>query len=69
MSSKCGPCHSSEDESIESSPPVKKIKLDTSPEHKECLIYIIDKMISSGHLSLLKGIADKKGFSIAKSMR
>ncbi len=68
MSVKDGACHSSENES-ETSPPSKKMKLDKSPELKNCLIYIVEKKISSGHLSLLKEIANKKGFPIADSIK
>ena len=52
-----------------SSPPPKKSKLDSSPEREKCMIYIVDKRISSGHLAHLKGVAQKKGFNIATSVR
>ena len=53
----------------DNSPPPKKLKLDDSPERPSCTIYIVEKKISSGHLSHLKGVAKKKGFSIANFIR
>ena len=46
-------------------PPSKKPRLDIPV----CLVYIVEKKISSGHLSHLKGIANKKGFSLATILR
>ena len=68
-----GPCHYSESDysASTSSPPLKKLKLEleTPAEPTNCLIYIVEKKISSGHLSHLKGIAKKKGFSVANFIR
>ena len=36
---------------------------------QECLIYLVGKKLSSGHLSHLRGIASKKGFNLASSLR
>ena len=61
----------SEAEAAECSPPPKKPKLDDlrPSERANCCIYIVDKKISSGHLSHLKGVAKKKGFTIATTIR
>ncbi|XP_064382969.1 DNA-directed DNA/RNA polymerase mu-like isoform X2 [Halichondria panicea] len=63
------PCHYSESDysASTSSPPLKKLKLELErpEEPTKCLIYIVEKKISSGHLSHLKEIAKKKGFSVA----
>lgn len=45
----------------------KKPRLDPTPEHS--LIYIVEKKLSAGHLSHLKGVATKKGFPLASSVR
>ncbi len=67
------PCHYSESDysASTSSPPLKKLKLELErpEEPTKCLIYIVEKKISSGHLSHLKEIAKKKGFSVANFIR
>jgi len=52
-----------------STDPEAKNPLSGLPRDHTCLIYIVEKKISSGHLSHLKTVARKKGFPLATSAR
>lgn len=52
-----------------SADPKMKTPSSGSPRDHTCLIYIVDKKLSSGHLSHLKTVARKKGFPLATSAR
>ena len=36
---------------------------------RPCLVFIVEKKVSSGHLNHLKGVAKKKGFSVTSKLR
>jgi len=48
-----------------SSPPAKRAKIDSA----SCLIYVVEKKISSAHLKHLKGVAARNGFKLASRLR
>ena len=39
------------------------------PQDHTCLVYIVEKKVSSGHLSHLRAVARKKGFPLATTVR
>lgn len=52
-----------------SADPETKAPLSGLPRDHTCLIYIVEKKLSSGHLLHLKTVARKKGFPLATSAR
>ena len=50
-------------------PKIQKLSDSAADPTGRCIIYIDDKKISSGHLTHLKTVAKRKGFTLADSIR